>query len=151
MPIVANPLETLDYVTGTAIATGAGAAETTILSTDVVQAYSNPADEQPGSETIAPTVVRPVIVEANLNVTPGTTTSAVVVKCRQGVGTGGTQVGASLTHTLAAGASGQIHCKFRDTSGVPFAPGGSAYTITLTQTAGTAAGTVNAIDVEVRQ
>jgi hypothetical protein len=151
MTLVANALETLDYVTGTAIPTNAGAAENTVLSTDVIQAYANPAEEQPGNEVIAPQTVRPVIIEANLNVTPGTTTTAIVIKCRQGIGTGGTQVGSSLTHTLAAGASGQIHCKFRDSSGVPFGPGGTAYTITITQTAGTAAGTVNTVDIEVKQ
>lgn len=151
MTAVQNPLETLDYVTATAVPTNAGAAEQAILSTDVVQAYANPADEQPGSENISPQAVRPVIIEANLNITPGTTTTSVTVKCRQGVGLAGAALPVGFAHTLAAGNTAQLHCKFRDTSGVPFAPGGTAYTVTVTQTAGTAAGAVNAIDVEVKQ
>lgn len=150
MTIVANALETLDYVTATAVATPVST-EGTVLVTDNIFANVNPAEQQPGSEVIAPQVVRPVIIEANLNVTPGAGTTAVVIKCRQGNGTGGAQVGASLTATLAAAASGQLHCKFRDSSGVPFALTGTQYTITITQTGGTGAGTVNTVDIEVKQ
>ena len=149
MTLVSNPLETLDYVT--ALGIGSPAAETAILSTDVVQAYANPADQQPGSETIPPQTIRPVIVEANLNVLAGTSATAIVVRCRQGVGTGGAQVGPSYTHSLAAGSIAQLQCKFRDSTGVPFAPGGTAYTVTVAQTSGTVAGTVNNIDIEVKQ
>jgi hypothetical protein len=146
MTLVGTPLESVDYVVGSGIATNAGASEATVLSTDVIQVnvQATPNVQQP------PTTVRPVIIECNMNVTPGTTTSAVVVKCRQGIGTGGTQVGASETHTLAAGSTAQLHFKFRDTSGVADTVAGTAYTITLTQTAGTAAGTVNTVDIEVK-
>ena len=80
----------------------------------------------------------PVVVEGQINVTPGTTTSAVVVKIRQGSGTGGTTV-KSMTHTLAATATANI--AFRVVDLAPIA--GGQYTLTLTQTAGAAAGTVN--------
>jgi hypothetical protein len=149
MTAVLNPLETLDYVTATAVASPA--AETAILSTDAIQAYANPADEQPGTETIAPQVVRPVKLECNMNISTGTATTALVVKCRQGVGTGGAQVGASLTITVAASTSYQLAFVFRDSSGTPYALGGTAYTITVTETSATGNGTVNAIDIEVKQ
>lgn len=80
-----------------------------------------------------------VIVSGNLNVTAGTGTTAVVVKVRQGSGTGGTQVGPSFTVTLAAGASTTIPVEVEDTASVS----GLQYTVTVTQTGGTAAGTVN--------
>lgn len=135
MTLVGTPVETLDFVRVTGVATNVST-ETAIASTDVVNAGINPGN-------------RPVVVKAILNITAGAGTTAVVVNCRQGVGTGGTQVGASVTVTLAAGASGSFSVVFRDTSGVP--QGGTAYTITVTQTGGTAAGTVNVADVEVTQ
>lgn len=144
MPVVNNPLVTLDYVTQTGVSSPA--AETAILTSDVV----NPNVIQNPNNPNAPTVIRPVVIEADMNITAGTGTTALVIKCRQGGGTGGTQVGASLTHTLAAGASAQVRCKFRDTSGVPVGPG-TSYTITVTQTGNTVAGTVNAIDMEIKQ
>lgn len=145
MTLVGTPLETLDYVTATGVATNVST-EGTVVSSDVVQPNVQQLPQNPNP----PQVVHPVVIEANLNVTAGAGTTAVVIKCRQGFGTGGTQVGASLTVTLAAAATGQIQCKFRDTSGTPFAPGGTAYTITITQTGGTGAGTVNTVDVEVK-
>jgi hypothetical protein len=150
MTLVQNPLETLDYVTGTAISSPA--ANTAILTTDVVNATANPADQQPaGIDQASPQVVRPVIVEANINITAGTGATAVVVSCYQGATVGGTQVQTSRTHTLAAAASGQLHFKFRDTSGVPYGAAGTAYTIGIAETGASAAGTVNYIDIEVRQ
>jgi hypothetical protein len=82
------------------------------------------------------------VVLGSMNITAGTGTTAVVVKCRQGAGTvAGTQVGPSKTVTLAATATAEIPLAFQDT-----APNSAeAYTITVTQTGGTAAGTVNAI------
>lgn len=152
MTLVANPLETLNYNAGVGPAIAASA-ETIVATTDVIQAYSNPADEQPGGETIAPTVVRPVILDINLNITAGTGTTAIIVRVRQGTTVGGTLVNGNntFTVTLAAGATGQFHFKTRDTSGVPFAPGGTAYVVTVAQTAGTAIGACNDFDVEVRQ
>lgn len=79
-----------------------------------------------------------VVVSGQINVTPGTSTTAVVVKVRQGSGTSGTTV-KSMTHTLAAAATGNIAFRCVDES--PAA--GGQYTVTLTQTAGAGAGTVH--------
>ena len=116
-----NPNVSTSFVT----TTDAAAAEKAICITPVDQ------DHMPGSGGF-------VVVEGQINVTPGTTTSAVVLKIRQGSGTGGTQV-KSLTHTLAATATGNIAFRVVDTAPVA----GGQYTLTLTQTAGAAAGTVN--------
>lgn len=81
------------------------------------------------------------LVSGSLNVTPGTSTTAIVVKCRQGAATvAGTQVSVSKTVGVTAAIPVEIPFYFDDTSGVY----SSAYTITVTQTAGTVAGTVNA-------
>jgi hypothetical protein len=151
MTAVLQVLETLDYVTATAVASPA--AETAILSTDVINASIPPDLPQPGvpGGAVAGTTVRPVKIIVSLNITEGTSGTAFVVRCRQGVGVGGTLVGVALTVTLAAAASGQFTFVFRDSSGVPFAPAGTAYTITVAETAATVAGTVNAIDIEVQQ
>lgn len=147
MTLVQQQLETLDYVTATAVASPA--AETAILSTDAIQAGIPSDVPQVGGVPWA--TVRPVKIVVNLNITEGTTGTAFVVRCRQGVGVGGALVGVALTVTLAAAASGEFTFTFRDSSGVPFAPGGTAYTITVAETAATANGTVNAIDIEVQQ
>lgn len=150
MTAVLQVLETLDYVTATAVASPA--AETAILSTDVINASSPPDLPQPGALAAVPgTTVRPVKIIVNLNITEGTTGTAFVVRCRQGVGVGGAPVGLAQTVTLAAAANGQFSFVFRDSSGVPFAAAGTAYTITVAETGATANGTVNSIDVEVQQ
>lgn len=86
-------------------------------------------------------------IEGSLNVTPGATTTAVVVRCRRGNGITGTVVGVSETDTLAAGNSATIPFDFTDSA----APANSfaGYSITVQQTGGTAAGTVNEIDGSV--
>jgi hypothetical protein len=149
MTLVSQVLETLDYVTATAVSSPA--AETAILSTDVVQPSIPEGLPQP--EPGAPTwqTTRPVKIVVNLNITEGTSGTAFVVRCRQGVGTSGALVGVAQTVTLAAAANGQFSFVFRDTSGAAFAPGGTAYTITVAETSATVAGTVNDIDVEVQQ
>jgi len=141
MVAVQQQLETLDYVTAAAVASPA--AEAAILSTDVVSP-GVPSDMPPGGVPWA--VIRPVKVVVNLNITEGTTGTAFVVRCRQGIGTGGALVGLAQTVTLAAAANGQFSFVFRDTSGLT-----TAYTITVAETAATVAGTVNSIDVEVVQ
>jgi hypothetical protein len=81
------------------------------------------------------------LVSGSLNITPGTSTTAIVLKCRQGAATvAGTQVSLSKTVGVTAAVPVEIPFNFDDTSGV-FA---DAYTITVTQTGGTVAGTVNA-------
>lgn len=106
--------------------TDAAAAEKVIVTTPVDQ------DHMSGTGGF-------VVVEGHIAVTPGTSTTAVVLKCRQGSSTSGTQVGNSLTQTLAAAASGVVSFRFIDRS--PIA--GGQYCVSLTQTAGAAAGTVN--------
>lgn len=143
MTLVAATLETLDYVTASAVSSPA--AETAILSTDVVQpnVIQSPNVNQP------PTTVRPVVIKCTLNITEGTTGTSYFVTCRRGVGAGGSIVAGPYTVTLAAAALDEASFIFRDTSGTPFAPGGTAYTVTVGQNGATAAGTVNYIDIEV--
>lgn len=93
-----------------------------------------------------------LLVQGVLNVTPGAGTTAVAIRCRKGSGTGGAQVGPTVNHTLAAAASGNIAYNFLDTApvvdpittptGAP-PPPGNLYTVTIQQTGGTGAGTVN--------
>ena len=77
-----------------------------------------------------------------LNLTPGTATTACVVKCRQGAGTTtGTQVGQTQTTQVIAADPQVIGFEFSD----PAPNFGQAYTITVAQTNGTGAGTVTDI------
>jgi hypothetical protein len=142
---VQQTLESLDYVTATAVSSPA--AETVILATDAVTP-GIPSDlpNQPAGTPWLTT--RPVIIKVSLNITEGTSGTAFVVRCRQGNSTGGTQVGSSITQTLAAAASGTFSFVFRDTNPVP---GGGQYCITVAETGASVAGTVNAIDIEVLQ
>jgi hypothetical protein len=148
MVAVQQQLETLDYVTATAVASPA--AETAILATDVINA-GIPSDlpNQPAGNPW--TTIRPVKIIVNLNITEGTTGTAYVVRVRQGTTTAGTLVGLAQTVALAAAASGQFSFVFRDTSGVPFGAAGTAYVVTVAETGATVAGTVNSIDIEVQQ
>lgn len=86
-----------------------------------------------------------VKVSGRLNITAGTGTTAINVKVRQGNGLTGAILGpaAGENHTLAAGASGSIGFDYDDTSGAYGADGGIQYTVSVTQTGGTGAGTVN--------
>jgi hypothetical protein len=83
------------------------------------------------------------LILGSMNITPGAGTTAVVVRCRQGNNTvTGTPTSAAKTVTLVAGSTAEIPLCFQDTA----APaGGEPYSITVTQTGGTAAGTVNTI------
>lgn len=94
-----------------------------------------PSDAVPGT---------PVRISGYINITAGTSTTAVVVKIRQGSTTGGTQVGNSITHTLAAGATASIYFDVIDNSQIS-----TGYCITGTQTAGAANGTVNDASITV--
>jgi hypothetical protein len=114
---------------------GSPAAETAILVTDAVNA-------QTGAQTV---------VKVYMNVTAGTGATALVVRCRQGNGTTGTQVGPAFTYTLAAGNTASIGLCFRDPSGWLEQEGGGQYTITVAETGATANGTVNDIYTEVCQ
>jgi hypothetical protein len=76
-----------------------------------------------------------------VNVTAGASTTAVVVRVRQGVGTGGALVGNAATHTLAATAIANVPFDVVDSAGVS----GTAlqWTVTVQQTAASGNGTVN--------
>jgi hypothetical protein len=121
----------INRISGTAIATGAAAAETAIITTTANQ------------DAVS---VGPILIEGTLNVTPGASTTAVVLKVRQGSGIAGTQVGPSITQTLAAAALGTVPFQVEDPA--PAANAGGVYTVSLTQTAGAGAGTVNYVYVK---
>lgn len=87
-------------------------------------------------------------INGTMNVTAGTGTTAVVIACRRGANTTtGAVVGQKLTHTLAAGNSASIPFEFLDAISSTEVNG---YSITIQQTGGTAAGTVNDIVAKVR-
>lgn len=150
MVLVNNPLSTLSYVNATAVSSPA--AETAIVSTDVVNASVTGQGQQQGGQAGTPQTTRPVEIHCNFNITAGTGATAIVIRCRQGVGLGGTVIGpGAQTVNVTAGASSQLHFVFRDTSGVPFTGAGTAYTVSIVETGATVAGTVNTMDVEVKQ
>lgn len=80
-----------------------------------------------------------VLISGFVNVTTGASgTTAVVIKVRQGTTTGGTQVGSSITLTIATAVSGVIPFAVIDaTGGEPI----GQYSVTATQTGGSANGT----------
>lgn len=119
----------------------ASAVETALINTPVLQAAL------PGAFGEIPAAPQPVKVSGVINITAGTTVSAIVIRVRQGAGVGGAVVGAAMTHTLAAAASASIAFAVEDVTGAIQA--GTAYTVTVVQTAGTGASTVNTFDLEV--
>lgn len=86
-----------------------------------------------------------VKVSGRINITAGAGTTAINLKVRQGNGLTGAILGpaAGENHTLAATASGSIAFDYDDASGAYAADGGIQYTVSVTQTGGTGAGTVN--------
>lgn len=92
-----------------------------------------------------------LIIRGVLNITAGTGTTAVVLRVRKGSGTGGALVGSAMTHTLAAGSSANVAYEVLDAAPIAnvSTPSGAQsvptnqYTVTVSQTGGTAAGTVN--------
>jgi len=80
-------------------------------------------------------------IEGKINVTAGTSTTAVVLRVRRGNGITGTVVGVAETDTEAAGASGSFPLQVVDTPGDV---AGQVYSLTVQQTAATGNGTVNA-------
>lgn len=110
--------------------------ETAILSS-VPTNYNNPAGQ--GNE-----------VGGTINITAGTGTTAINVKVRQGTGLAGAIVGpaAGTNHTLAAGSSANISFDVLDPTVTP--QPAQTYTVTVTQTGGTGAGTVNYVCLYVQ-
>jgi hypothetical protein len=92
-----------------------------------------------------------LIVRGVLNVTAGTGTTAVVIRVRKGNQITGALVGLAQTVTLAAGSSATIPYEVLDnapiTAGVDpqgaQSVGQNMYSVTIQQTGGTGAGTVN--------
>lgn len=125
--------------TAVAVAT-AISAETVVTASDTVSYFASAG----GNEGLE--------VSGYVNITAGTGTTAVVVRIRRGNGLGGVVVGISNTHTLAAGATASIPIHAQDAvpittpvvtpTGADSAPE-NQYTLTVAQTGGTGAGTVN--------
>ena len=116
------------------------AAVTLTTTSETAAATSGAADE------VRP-IANGVLVKGFVNVTAGTATTAVVIKVRRGSGTGGTQVGNTLTHAVAAAGPNSIPIAAVDMPGPAAgqqAPFVGQYTVTVTQTAATGNGTVNA-------
>lgn len=92
-----------------------------------------------------------LIVRGTCNITAGAGTTAVVLRIRKGNQLTGALVGSALTHTLAAAATAQLYFEVLDNASVtaPQDPegaqsvGSNMYTLTVQQTGGTGAGTVN--------
>lgn len=79
-------------------------------------------------------------IDGTLDITAGTGTTAVTIRCRRGNGVTGAIVGAAEPDTLAAGASEAVPFTFTDQPGDV---AGQVYTLTVQQTGGTGNGTVN--------
>lgn len=120
-------------------ASGGGVSNPSLAAETVV--YTTPAIQMGAGEG-------PVGITGTLNVVPGTGTTAVVIRVRQGNVTG-PLVGVALTHTVAAGAVQSVSFGATDTGDFLQQPGGGQYVVTAQQTGGTANGTTNAVDVEV--
>src|ERR1039458_8994749 len=121
---MAEPVFVTDPVEVTAVTTG-GTGETVIVTS--------------GSITVA-TVDRFVTVSGYTNLTPGTSAVAAVIKIRRGTGTGGTQVGTTLTSTTIATKLITIPLMAVD---YPGAGAGLVYSVTLVETSAAANGIVN--------
>lgn len=141
MPIGSPPVVLYRYQNQALAALPANATETALISTGVLQAALPQAMGQQGPAS------QPVKISGVLAVTAGTGVTSVTLRVRQGVGTGGTVIGAAIPLTLAATNSGVLAFSVEDTTGVLEA--GTAYTVTLVQTGASAASTPNTFDLEV--
>lgn len=146
MPVGSPPVVLYRYQNQGLAVLPANANETALINTPVLQA------ELPGAFGQAGPAPQPVKIKGTVNITAGTGVTALVIRVRQGVGTGGAVVASGAlsgvhTHTLAAGSSASVEFAVEDTTGAIQA--GTAYTVTLAQTGATAASTPNAFDLEV--
>lgn len=113
----------------------------TNVSTETIVATSTPMNaNNPGGQGNS--------ISGVVNITAGTGTTAVVVRVRAGTTTAGTNLGpaAGVSHTLAAGASANIGYEFNDPSNQL---SNQQYVVSVTQTGGTGAGTVNYVTIGV--
>jgi hypothetical protein len=84
-----------------------------------------------------------VYIGGSMRFTPGTAATSVILRVRQGIGTGGTAIYTSPSLTVTAATPIDLALDMLDTTGVINSPAGTAYTITLQQAAATANGSVN--------
>lgn len=106
-----------------------GTTETLILVSDVLSAVGA------GGEG--------TLIFGSINITPGASTTAVVVRVRVGNTTGGTIVGAAQTITVTASVPTTIPVFILDPTNTT--PENTQYAITVQQTGATGNGTVNAV------
>jgi len=121
---MAEPLFYADPVEATAVTDG-GATETAFIT-------SNP--------ITVDTVDKTVTISGYMNLTPGTSATAAVIKICRGAVKGGTQVGTTLTSTTIATKIITIPFMAVD---VPGESAGLVYTVSVTETTAGANGTVN--------
>jgi hypothetical protein len=86
-----------------------------------------------------------LVIRGYINATGGATGGGWVIKCRRGVGTGGTQVGPSITVTYPATTTSSFPFSFSDA--VSPLGGNGVYTITIT--AAGSNGTLNDAGMDV--
>lgn len=110
----------------------ATAVATPVNTEGVVQTLVVPSNGGPGS---------PVDLVGRVNITAGAGTTAVVVRLRRGTTVAGTLLGTAETDTLAATNSESIPINATDTQTAEIAQ--QSYVLTVQQTGGTGAGTVN--------
>lgn len=102
----------------------------------------------PATPITPPPNATAVIIRGRIVVTTGTTTSALTAKLRTGQGNTTTgQVDTSEPVDAAAGVSQTVPFEFQDT--ILANPGIAGYSITVTQTAATANGTITAVEYEL--
>lgn len=123
------------------------AAETVVYTTPFLSSVAQE-NLSPGQQVAGPLPVR---ILANLSVLEGTGGTAFVVKCRQGALVSSPVLGPAYTVTNAAGNTTDSTCIFEDSTGWLAQAGGGEYSITVTQTGASAAGTVNVLDIQVEQ
>jgi hypothetical protein len=121
---MAEPVFVTDPVEATAVTTG-GTAETVIVTSGFIT---------------VDTVDKCVTVSGYINLTPGTSAVAAVLKIKRGTTTGGTQVGTTLTSTTIA--TKLITIPFMAVD-YPGESAGLVYSVTLVETSAAANGTVN--------
>lgn len=92
-------------------------------------------------ENLAGPAAQGVKVSGVLNVTAGTTATAVTIRVRAGSGLTGAVIGNAITHTLPAGETMSIPFEAIDSTLVQLA--GAVYTVTVQQVGATANGSVN--------
>jgi hypothetical protein len=98
-----------------------------------------------------PGSISPIRIAGTINVTPGTGTTSVVIRVRQGNGITGTALGNPVTHNVTAAAPTQLAFSAQDLSGWLTQAGGGSYAVTIQQTGATGNGTVNYVESILEQ